>query len=83
MINKRDLCPDIPGEQRGCPKIALFPFSRGANRPLARFVIAKNQSELEFVEQTEIQLGDEFSAVVWDKRTGEIFSRSNTLLVTK
>lgn len=73
--NALDACPDLPAI-KGCPEIENednFPHD----------TVIKVSDNVNVVEQKEIQLGDIFSAIIFDPTTGEIFSESNKLTVTK
>lgn len=73
--NALDACPDIPAPN-GCPESKIedkFPND----------TVLEVSDNINVVEQKEIQLGDKFSAIIFDPVTGEIFAESEQLTVTK
>lgn len=73
--NALDACPDIPAK-KGCPEIKeedKFPND----------TVLEVSDNVKVVEETEIQLGDKFSAIIFDPVSSEIFAESKQLTVTK
>ncbi len=71
--NSLDACPDIPAKN-GCPE-PKNDDQQGSVLQVAPPIKA--------VEEKEIVVGDEISAIIFDPATGEIFSQSNIMKVDK
>ncbi len=74
--NALDACPDLPAKKTGCPQIPnkdKFPYD----------TVLKVADEVKVVDEKEIQIGDKFSAVIFDPVSEEIFAQSEFLTVTK
>jgi hypothetical protein len=73
--NTLDACPDIPAKN-GCPEIEKedkFPNE----------TVLTVSDDVKVVDETEIQIGDKFSAIIFDPVSEEIFAESAQLTVTK
>ena len=73
--NSLDACPDIPAKN-GCPESTVddkFPND----------TVLKVSDEVKVSEGKEIEIGDKFWAIIFDPVSGEIFSQSKSLTVTK
>lgn len=73
--NALDACPDIPAKN-GCPEIKK-------EEKFPNDTVLQVSENVNVVEQKEIQIGDKFSAVIIDQTTGEIFTQSEPVIVTK
>jgi hypothetical protein len=83
ILDSLDNCPQIPAKNQadGCPNFATrTPVYENLLFMTPRVLIAEKTS-LDFKQKKEIRFNDEISAVLYDSKTGEIFSQSNVIKV--
>ncbi len=77
VANSLDACPDIPAKTgNGCPEIKnddKFPND----------TVVKVSDKVKMVNEKEIEIGDKFSAIIFDPVSEEIFTESEPLTVMK
>lgn len=78
VLTETDFCPRVPGEDEGCPAVAL---PEKVEQPGVTLTIEDPQ-KFDFLEQQMIRVGDLFRAVIADPENGEIFSTSESITVT-
>ncbi len=83
ILDSLDLCPQIPSKNtaNGCPRfVTRKPSEANLLFMTPSFLIA-NKTALNFRQKTELRFNDEISAVLYDPKTGTIFSESNVIKV--
>jgi len=83
ILDSLDACPQIPAKDAvdGCPRFTTHtPNEDNLLFMTPRFQIAENTA-LNFRQKTELRFNDEIKAVLYDPKTGEIFSESNMIKV--
>ena len=75
VSDEKDLCKNVPGTNRGCPNFSLRKkSSKNTNQILVSRGIQSDK--IKFEEETQIRLGDKVFAVMLDKASGKVFTKS-------
>ncbi len=83
ILDSLDACPQIPAKNKadGCPVFQKrIPSIEDVSFLIPSFLIA-DKVALDFRQKTELRFNDEISAVLYDPKTGEVFSKSNIIKV--
>jgi len=79
VLGDNDQCPLVPGGSDGCPEMSFRPRKETSGdllRPYLRVPVSAESDGFLFHEQTDIQEGDLFRAVIRSLKTGENLSES-------
>ncbi len=75
VSDEKDLCKNVPGTNRGCPNFSL---RKKSSKDTNQILVSQGvqSGNIKFEEETQIRLGDKIFAVMLDKASGKVFSKS-------